>query len=528
MANKFEVRVVALDQFTKTFRDLNNQASKAVRPLVNVHRQVGMLAREMHLDKMAKGMGVVSNEALTMTRALGLSLGPLQNVLGVAGGAGIVGMLGAAAVGAVKMGVNFAGAGFEISRTSQALGVSTQFLQRMRGAAKLAGVEVDTIDGAVRGLGDTLQNAQFGRDPTAYAILNRLGIGIPMKNGHVDTEAALGGIERALSKIQDAQTRNTLADALHIPRESIPLLMQGADAVKALGDRAEKAGLVQGPAILKWGQDFTNQMNDLKGALEGVGNQFASSFGPAATSSLQRITKDINESKGHRVSAAAHGAWDFLTFFPRLLGDWISAPNRTDKQSVGGAIGGALHAGAYVPGEPASGPARAALPVGLRNNNPGNLRSWGGVPSVGGFASFATPEAGLAAMAAQLGLYGARGNDTLAGIIGAWAPPSENNTPAYLADVAKRTGFDPGAHLNLGDPSVLSPLMQAMVQHEQGRQPFTADQYAAAAGGQKVAIDLHVHGLPAGASVTAQPRAAGGDAFTPTRIGYSMATAEMP
>ena len=60
MANNFEVRVRAIDDFTKTFRNLNDQASRAVRPLVNVHRQVGMLAREMHLDKMAKGMGVVS------------------------------------------------------------------------------------------------------------------------------------------------------------------------------------------------------------------------------------------------------------------------------------------------------------------------------------------------------------------------------------------------------------------------------------------------------------------------------------
>ncbi|MGN6518662.1 MAG: hypothetical protein ACTHK2_04470 [Dokdonella sp.] len=525
---RFEVQVVALDKFTKTFRNLNDQASRAARPLVNTHRQVAMLAKEMHLDTMAKGMGKVSSAALTMTRTIGLSLGPLESALGLAGGVGIVGALGAAAVGVAKLGVNFAASGFEIVRTSQAVGVSTKFLQRMRGAAKLAGVEVGAVDDTIRGLGDTLQNARFGRDPTAYAVLNRLGIGIPMKNGQVDQEAALEGVERALARISDPHVRDALADALHIPREALPLLLQGADAVKALGDRAEKLGLEQGPDSLKWSVDFTNSLNRMKAAIEGVGNQIGASLGPAATSTFDRFAKVLEDSKKDRLGSALKGAGSFAFLWPNLVADWFSGSNRTSAQSVGGAIGGRLHAGAYVPGEAASSVPGAGAVV--PRNNPGNLRSWPGMPSAGGFAQFPSPQAGLQAMAAQLGLYGARGNDTVAGIVGQWAPPSDHNdTAAYIADVVKRTGFAPGQHLNLGDPAVLSPLMAAMVNHEQGRQPFSGQQYAdAAAGAQKVAIDVHVHGLPPGATVTAQQRLASADAFTPTRIGYSMPAGSMP
>jgi hypothetical protein len=506
MANKFEVRVVALDQFTKTFRDLNNQASKAVRPLVNVHRQVGMLAREMHLDKMAKGMGVVSDQALTMTRALGLSLGPLQNVLGAVGGAGIVGMLGAAAVGAVKLGVNFASAGFEVSRASQAMGVSTRFLQRMRGAAKLTNIEVGTVDDTIRGLGDTLQNAQFGRDPTAYAILNRLGIGIPMKNGHVDTELALEGVERALSKIQDAQTRNTLADALHIPRESIALLMQGAEAVQDLGDRAERAGLVQGPAVLKWSVDFTNSLNRMQGAIQGAANALGADLVPPMTKLLDK-TSEVTEKGGLGKGAMTLyggglkgipnlGPFAFLARLQGSIFQSFGAIHGTtpNERQVSGAIGGALHNGPIDPSDLR----RAA---GSASTNVGDPRSWGGVP-------LRFPDT------------------TVADAVGGFGPSGR-------IDPAVQAARDSDAMMILRDELGRStdPADRAAIQREIDRRTAaggTSDSIAATDRASRVAIDLHVHGLPAGATVTAQQRSAGADAFTPTRIGYSMATAEMP
>jgi hypothetical protein len=524
MANNFQVRVSAIDDFTKTFRKLNDQASKAARPLVNVQRQVGALSREMHLNKVAKGMGNVSNAAVTMGRTLGLSLGPLETVLGAGG---IVGGLLAAGGAAIGLGVRFASSGFEINRTSQRLGISSQALQDWRGAAQLAGVHADVLTNTLDGLGTTLHNAKWGRDAEALQALEKLGIGTPMKNGMVDVDGAMNGIALAMSRIADPHVREALANALHIPPDAIPLLMQGPEAISRLSAEFRRLHGEAGPQALQWSVDFTNSLNRLKAAADGVGNSIGSRMVPALTKGMDALTGRLTESHTNPFPAAMGFNGDAIRAGMRLTGvsalfDTVShglfgerALTTAAQRSVSGQIGGSLRPG--------------ALPEAIKRNNPGNLRSWGGVPSVGGFAQFASPGDGLRAMGEQLGLYGSRGIDTPRSIIGKYAPPSENNTGAYVDDVSKKTGFSPDQHLDLDDRETRAALMAAMVSHEQGKQPFSKDQYNAAA---VQSIELHVHGLPAGTRVTAVAKAQGGtpvsSAYQPTLTQYAMPSGDLP
>jgi len=103
-------------------------------------------------------------------------------------------------------------------------------------------------------------------------------------------------------------------------------------------------------------------------------------------------------------------------------------------------------------------------------NNPGNLRSAAGVPTVNGFANFQSQQDGYAAMAALLGSYPAKHHaDTIASVINTWAPPSDHNdTAAYIADVSKWTGFAPNQKLNLSNADTIAKLMSAMVRQEHG------------------------------------------------------------
>ena len=96
--------------------------------------------------------------------------------------------------------------------------------------------------------------------------------------------------------------------------------------------------------------------------------------------------------------------------------------------------------------------------VAWANNNPGNLiyaGQAGAVPGAGGFAKFSTPAAGAAALSDQITLDATRGTDangrpinTLRDLITSWAPPSQNDTAAYIASVSNQTGFDPDAPLS--------------------------------------------------------------------------------
>ncbi|OKP25845.1 hypothetical protein BSQ35_03090 [Serratia liquefaciens] len=123
----------------------------------------------------------------------------------------------------------------------------------------------------------------------------------------------------------------------------------------------------------------------------------------------------------------------------------------------------------------------AADPVGLRNNNPGNLvktdNTWDGeVKGDGRFASFATPEHGLRALCKNLLAYNKRGYTTVEQIIGRWAPPNENDTAAYTAAVSKALGVPADKSLDLTDINTLAALCASITQHENGSNPYSQEQ----------------------------------------------------
>lgn len=116
----------------------------------------------------------------------------------------------------------------------------------------------------------------------------------------------------------------------------------------------------------------------------------------------------------------------------------------------------------------------SSYPLGLRNNNPGNLRSgvaWLGVTGENeGFSVFSDSLYGLRAMAVDLSTkINDDGLDTVTAIITKYAPPSENNTSAYIASVAASMGVDADATLT-SDPETLASLMRAQINVEQGEQ----------------------------------------------------------
>lgn len=115
-----------------------------------------------------------------------------------------------------------------------------------------------------------------------------------------------------------------------------------------------------------------------------------------------------------------------------------------------------------------------ALPRGIRNQNPGNIRktkiAWKGkVPSPDGeFEQFISPEMGIRAIAKDILTGYRRGDDTVAKIIAAWAPPSENNTAAYVKTVAAHVGVLPDQVIDVDSWAIMRPLVEAIIRVENG------------------------------------------------------------
>jgi len=105
--------------------------------------------------------------------------------------------------------------------------------------------------------------------------------------------------------------------------------------------------------------------------------------------------------------------------------------------------------------------------VAERNNNPGNLRSWGTRPIANGYAVFESPEAGWAALRQQVNLNIGRGLSLQEffggkpGVYAGYAPAADKNDPTgYAVYVATRVGLDPSIPLNSvpvpGEPQVFA------------------------------------------------------------------------
>lgn len=114
---------------------------------------------------------------------------------------------------------------------------------------------------------------------------------------------------------------------------------------------------------------------------------------------------------------------------------------------------------------------------GLRLNNPGNLENdgtqWQGLTPTQSdptFFEFQLPEYGIRALRIDLTNAIARGYNTISSLITHYAPPSENDTAAYIAAVSDRTGIDAGAPI---DTSSVPALVGAVIIQEQGLNPYS-------------------------------------------------------
>jgi hypothetical protein len=106
----------------------------------------------------------------------------------------------------------------------------------------------------------------------------------------------------------------------------------------------------------------------------------------------------------------------------------------------------------------------APAPAPVRNNNPGAMMPGGKL------ATYPDMQTGLTALDNNLQSYGKQGINTISGVISKWAPPSENDTKAYIADVSQRLGIKPDQKIDLTNPLQRQALSTAIALHENGPQ----------------------------------------------------------
>jgi hypothetical protein len=377
------------------------------------------------------------------------------------------------------------------------------------------------MDGSLLNLGTTLQDALAGRNQPVMTLMGQMGVNIgKTKDGAVDTVKALRDISDVVSHMTDQNQARKLTDMLGVT-ELLPLLREGSSKLDEYIEKQKKLG-IQSDEQIKRNEKQAESWNQTKTAMDSaavsLGNVVAKWLDlNAAAESTSQLAESLQKAHGFWDSAGAlagaigKGIWNSPNayFMRKIFGGggnageagggrgFVNPPDATTgSRSVTGRVGGAP--AASEPGGPAS---TSSSPIGLRNNNPGNIRSGNG------FAEYATPQAGLNALGKNLVAYQDKhGINTVSGIVNRWAPPSENNTGSYVADVSKQTGFGANQQLDLHNPAVLAPLISAITKHENGQNPYSPEmiQQAANAAAQGVGdrpITVVVQNVPHGMTV---------------------------
>ncbi len=562
MANNFQITISAVDRATNVVRRINNEFSRGFRPLVNLYRSARRLGAEISRNPIANVLIRVARVAGNVAVGFTKIAAPLAALIGVGTIASIV-----------TLATEWGRVGFEITKTALGMGMAATDLQSLRGAAELAGVSADVLTNSLKSVGDTMQDALGGRNQSALVMLNKIGVSIQKTaDGSIDVVRGFKDIATYIANIKSAQVQGLVARQFGL-EGALPLLRKGAAGIEEYQRKIAEFGGTSTAAGIAAAEQFGLSLNYLMASAGGLKIAIGAAIMPALQPMVAEFTKFINlnrEPIGQQIgiwakqvgdwiketdfSKAAASAMEFgravvyivdsvakliaalsklqispmkyvFGGFPRMVFDAVTgdpdqtgqAPSKAASPTQRGVILPPVSATATPAATPAaSAQQRSGTPVGIRNNNPGNLRSWGSVPQRGGFAAFETPEAGLAAMIRNLQTQQSKhGLNTIQGIVSKWAPSSENDTDGYVKSVEKQTGFGRNQKLDLSDKKTVAPLVSAIIKQEGNSAGYSKNMVEEAV--TKVVVEFK--NAPSGTSAASSVK---GGAMTPVRISYAM------
>lgn len=286
MANNFKITITAADKATATVRKIKDSIAQFTRPIRQVKTSIGALGRELGLDKVSAGLAKMARGATDVAKKAAGIVGAIAAVAGVTS---------LAAIAALTREWAFAGA--EVLRTAGIIGTTTDKLQTLRGAASAAGLSADDLTGGLKSLGDTMEDALYGRNQSAMALMNRLSISMKRtKDGSVDTAAALYDVANAIQRTKNVQAQGLIARTFGV-EALLPMLQKGAAGIREYEAAVRKSGAVMSGPALKAAQQFQYQIALLKLGLTGFANEIMGGLVPALTPMVQGMSAWVTQNK---------------------------------------------------------------------------------------------------------------------------------------------------------------------------------------------------------------------------------------
>jgi hypothetical protein len=289
MAKEYPLKVVitAVDKFTAPFRSIAGR-------LTNLSNQLG-------IGKVTSAFGAVTTKATELFRTI---------MTGATLAAGAIGYL-------VKSTANY---GDQVDEASIKAGMSATAFQRLAYAAKFAGIEQDQLASASAKLSKNIVMARGGNKELAKAFAFA---GISARELRtLKPEQAFEKIATAVSKLnQNDPRRAALAMTLlgKSGAELLPMLVNGGDELRRMGDEAQRLGIIMSDADVKAAAGFNDRFDTMMMIMGGLARSIGSQLMPVVERLMVQFSGWIQKNRDLITTKTGEWITNFANALPELI-----------------------------------------------------------------------------------------------------------------------------------------------------------------------------------------------------------------
>ena len=232
--------------------------------------------------------------------------------------------LTAAAVAATGAFMAISGAAQRADRqmkASQSYGIPIEQLGRLAHAAELSGSSMEEVGKAGQRASRAVNDAMNGISNAGTRAFEQLGVALTNTNGSArDVESILGDVAEQFANMPDGAQKSALAIEMfgRSGANLIPLLNQGRQGLKDMGDEAEKLGLVFDERTGRASEQFNDNMLRLQRTMTGLWNQVLGNVIGGFAQLTDKIVASTQASGGLDLAVSAISA--AMNVLVRVLG----------------------------------------------------------------------------------------------------------------------------------------------------------------------------------------------------------------
>ena len=187
-----------------------------------------------------------------------------------------------------------------LNKMSQKIGIAVEDLSRLAYAAQLSDVDLGSLQQSLVFLSRNMSAASAGSGD-AYNAFNALNVAFKNVDGSLRSQAeVLADVADRFANMRDGTEKTALAMAIfgRAGAQMIPMLNQGRDGLKGMGDELERFGGLVSGSFARSSEQFNDNLTRLKTILGGLTMQTFAPLVEGLNASFEAFLKTEKAAKG--------------------------------------------------------------------------------------------------------------------------------------------------------------------------------------------------------------------------------------